>query len=224
MVSSMNSEEIKRANALCLDEWLDFVMRFDCVPGFFNDSRRDAFVTNASRYDISLVISLIRKFLTQPDGIYGIDHFRLCHYENLLNTPVEEIERVGLGEYLQQMKDLPYNQGLLEFKDGKKDKLHHDLACLAELLPDRPSVFLETLDNLFLKSLQLPDLAFHALSDAEALVKTFIIEGHIPKNFTLIRKLSHFAFEDFAMRYYKDKGFKVTPTPKTRDRGVDLGC
>lgn len=200
---------------LSLDEWLDYVkvekskrqfQILDCQ--FATDLHRDEYlrtIQNRSDAEVKYLLSL---FLISG-GHLGHDDFLR---DWLYCLPREEFETVISQRTFLKRVAFP----------RKENPPWATITWVIDLLPNFPQEAIQAINSYFQAHCEyFPDARIHGLSDAQSLIRAKYMEHSLPVKQTLLDMTSR-DFELLVAFLYKEKGYKVIVTQRTRDGGYDI--
>jgi restriction system protein len=200
------------AATLSLDSWLSkiFVERhkrdYRIEDSHFPSiARRDEFLDSIRTRSELEVRNLLRLFLIQSGTLGGDDHIR----DTQRDRPPEELQELAdKCEFIRRLAEPPF----LPWEG---------MTWVLDLLPRHPSRALAALDAYYSANAQFfPDGRLHGMADAEAIIRARYLHWENPRDVLL--ELPPDQFEFLIAALYRDLGYKVVVTQRSRDGGVDV--
>ncbi|BCG12682.1 restriction endonuclease [Vibrio sp. Vb5031] len=211
----MKNKKIINAENLSLEEWLSYLKvpkkdrDFEIIDYQFpTDSHLEEYLSTISSRSTKEVKLLITSFLIDG-GHLGYDRHTLDWLISLGKEKIDELCDKSL-----------FLTRLLQIGDPRGP--WPDMLWVIDLLPHFPREAVSALDSFFqAHCMYFPDGRIHGLGDAKELIRAKYMAHSFPTKQILL-ELTPYDFELLVAYLYKQKGYEVKVTPRSRDGGYDV--
>lgn len=179
---------------------------------FPSEAVREAFLAPGCLLDADTKRTILRELLPQGLGVVGSD---VRHYDHL---EAQGFDRIASGETNE------YERRLVRARLGRQRAAPlPDLTWVLDLVDWRPRIAMEVMRAYLLAHGWVAnDQVIDGLNDALAFVRRHYVQTAADGGAYLLDTLSGRELELLAGALWRDRGFEVLVTPRTRDGGFDV--